>query len=263
MSMNMFAQEVAIDNEEKERKVLHSIELQADKTLPEVRFTTIGASVAAGASFYRSTPTGDLTRFFTRIGLNFDIPIGQIFSIEPELLFGTRGGGFKMEEFKYEDIYNPQRVATGECEYEDRLFYADVPINVKLSKRMKLFGQTGRGFVSAGPVISMGMGGKGKAKALNYETGFYTDKEYKPMQNDVDNELADALYTNFEFSGNFRLGYDTDKGISVAIGYQMGLTDLVNGSMDDNCEDYYKHFYKNKLPQLHNNALYLQVGYRW
>ena len=217
-------------------------ELEMQETLPEVRFVTIGASVALGGSFYRTDATSDGAAFCGKAGINFDIPIGQVFSIQPELMFATRGGGFDLAG----------------STYTDHLFYMDLPINLKFSKRMSLGSLHGRGFFSVAPVISMGLYGKGEKEFGNSTT------EYHPMQNDADKELADALYKNFEFSTSLRIGYDLDNGLSFAIGYQLGLTDIVSSDMEKNVETYYKDkFYGTSLPKLHNNSLFLQVGYNW
>ena len=101
--------------------------------------------------------------FCFRAGLNFDIPFGQYFSFQPELLFATRGGGYKAEG-----------------NHAEHLYYMDVPLNVKLSKRMNLSKtMTGRPFVSLGPVLSLGMYGTSKCDGHTSH----------PMQNDADDEM--------------------------------------------------------------------------
>lgn len=228
----------------------HSAELSLDKTLPEVRFVTMGVSVAGGAGFYRSTPSSNGSVFSGRFGLNFDIPIGHVFSIQPELLFGTRGGGF--------DISTPEMQAMGvKASFTDHLFYADLPINLKFSKRMHFGKLTGRGFVSFGPQLSLGLGGRGKEELLGETV------KYKPFQTDTEAELEDPMYENFEFGANFRLGFDTDKHISVALGYQMGFTEVFNEDMDWNAIQVYYDYYGGNFPSIHTNAVYLQIGYNW
>ncbi len=211
-------------------------EMVQAKPLPEVRFVTIGVTGGIGSSWYRSDPSNNMMAFCFRAGLNFDIPFGQYFSFQPELLFATRGGGYKAEG-----------------NHAEHLYYMDVPLNVKLSKRMNLSKtMTGRPFVSLGPVLSLGMYGTSKC---NGHTSH-------PMQNDADDEMKDAFYDNFDFSLNLRVGYDFDKHYSVALGYQFGLTDIANDDLTKDEKVAYGEEY-GCLPEVHNNSLYITIGYNW
>ncbi|MBO4331873.1 MAG: PorT family protein [Paludibacteraceae bacterium] len=223
------------------------IEMEAAKPLPEYRWTTIGVTFGGGLAWYNSTPINNRFAPCLRGGLNFDVPIGQWFSLQPELLFAVRGGGFKTEVG-----YN----------VEDNLFYFDVPINCKFSKRMNFSKTcTGRGFVSVGPVLSLGVFGKSTAKELDNE---HPSVNNKLFQNNPDEETEHAIYRSFDFSLNFRLGYDFDSDWSFAIGYQLGLVNLMNDSnYDANEVKQYKSVYTDNFPVLTNSSAYMTLGYRW
>lgn len=218
-------------------------ELPAEKPLPELRETTIGVSVGVGGAWYNSKPVSNQGVFCFRGGLNFDIPIGQWFSLQPELLFATRGGGFDANS-EY-----------GKISLKENLFYFDVPINCKFSKRMNISKTvTGRGFFSVGPVLSLGVYGKSEGDGV----------KNKVFQNDSENEMEHAIYRNFDFSFNFRIGYDFDAAYSVAVGYQLGLFNLMNdGNFDDNEKYEYQALYGDKFPEVRNSSLYISFGYCW
>lgn len=240
------------------------VEMDAQKALPEYRWTTIGVTLGGGVSYYNSTPANNHNVPCIRGGLNFDIPVGQWFSIQPELLFSTRGGGYAQTGFYKR---NPQLVNEKERSFEydvvDHLFYFDVPINVKLSKRMNFSRETtGRAYISAGPVLSLGVFAKDEAELRDGR------KKINAFVNDLNtpgHEWEHAVYRNFDFGFNFRLGYDFDFEWSFALGYQMGLVNLFNDSKFDASEAVnYKDIYCCKsYPSLKNNSLYVTVGYRW
>ena len=223
------------------------IEMEAAKPLPEYRWTTIGVTFGGGLAWYNSKPINNRFAPCLRGGLNFDVPIGQWFSLQPELLFAVRGGGFKTEVG-----YN----------VEDNLFYFDVPINCKFSKRMNFSKTcTGRAFVSVGPVLSLGAFGKCTAKELDSE---HPSVNNKLFQNNPDEETEHAIYRSFDFSFNFRLGYDFDSDWSFAIGYQLGLVNLLNdANYDANEVKQYKSVYSDNFPVVRNSSAYMTLGYRW
>lgn len=223
------------------------IEMEAAKPLPEYRWTTIGVTFGGGLAWYNSKPINNRFAPCLRGGLNFDVPIGQWFSLQPELLFAVRGGGFKTEVG-----YN----------VEDNLFYFDVPINCKFSKRMNFSKTcTGRAFVSVGPVLSLGAFGKCTAKELDSE---HPSVNNKLFQNNPDEETEHAIYRSFDFSFNFRLGYDFDTDWSFAIGYQLGLVNLLNdANYDANEVKQYKSVYSDNFPVVRNSSAYMTLGYRW
>lgn len=229
------------------------IELDKQKPLPEYRWTTIGVSVSGGASWYNSNPANNRNAPCIRAGLNFDVPIGQYFSLQPELLFAVRGGGFK--------VISAQKVKGEMIPFEntlkENLFYFDVPINCKFSKRMNLSRvNTGRGFISAGPVLSLGVYGTSEGSA--------TGTKNKLFQNDPDKETEHGIYRNFDFSFNFRLGYDFDAGYTFAAGYQLGVCNLMNDNKFTDADNRaYKPTYFVDYPTVKNNSLYVSVGYRW
>lgn len=238
--------EVPIDTSDYFDELNDIVEMDAAKPLPEYRWTTIGVSLGGGVSWYNSTPVNNRNAVCVRGGLNFDVPIGQWFSLQPELLFATRGGGFQTSLG-----YN----------MEDNLFYFDVPINCKFSKRMNFSKTcTGRGFISVGPVLSLGVYGKTTADAVNAELPAL---DHRLFQNDPDEETEHAIYRSFDFSFNFRLGYDFDSEWSVAVGYQLGVVNLMNdGNYDVNEAKQYSHFY-GEFPKLTNSSAYVTLGYRW
>ena len=223
------------------------IEMEAAKPLPEYRWTTIGVTFGGGLAWYNSKPINNRFAPCLRGGLNFDVPIGQWFSLQPELLFAVRGGGFKTE--------------VGD-NVEDNLFYFDVPINCKFSKRMNFSKTcTGRAFVSVGPVLSLGAFGKWTAKELD---GEHPSVNNKLFQNNPDEETEHAIYRSFDFSFNFRLGYDFDSDWSFAIGYQLGLVNLLNdANYDANEVKQYKSVYSDNFPVVRNSSAYMTLGYRW
>lgn len=230
-------------------------ELEKQKMLPEYRWTTIGVTLGGGVAMYRSTPANNSSAACIRAGLNFDVPIGQYFSLQPELLFATRGGGFQVVSVRLNENLEVEPANVFANDLEEHLFYFDVPINCKFSKRMNFSRQTtGRAFVSAGPVLSLGVFGKSEGDGLNT----------KLFQNDSDHEHQVACYKNFDFSFNFRLGYDFDSGYSIMAGYQLGLVNLMNNEKFEESERKdYSVIYASGYPEVRNSSIYVSLGYRW
>ncbi len=216
--------------------------LEEEKPLPEIRDITIGVMGGLGMSYYRSTPSNNRTAFVGRVGVNFDIPFGQWFSLNPSLEFATRGGGYT------------ESGAARDYDFKENLYYFDLPINLKFSTRYNLSQKiTGRPFVSVAPVLSLGL----------YADGDCSGSSYHPFQNDTEKEFQHSFYGNFDFSLNFRIGYDFDKHYTIALAYQLGLTDLVNDDLNAGEKQYYESIHNNSLPSVHNNSIYITFGYNW
>ncbi|MCQ2234170.1 MAG: PorT family protein [Paludibacteraceae bacterium] len=252
--------------------------LVANKKLPEIREVTIGVSVGGGMGWYSSTPTNNKNRFAFRGGLNFDIPFGQWFSLNPEMLIATRGGGYKMEyasqrEYKQEphDENTPHKKHS--MQYTETLWYIDVPINCKFSTRMNFSRKvTGRPFVSVGPSLCFGLYAKGEGKGLGTDYPEETSS-YKPFQNvspasdksGKGDATSESFYSNFDFGANFRIGYDFDAGYSIAIGYQLGFLNIVNDNKWENADKAHYERYQcgTDYPSVRNNSFYITFGWNW
>jgi hypothetical protein len=109
------------------------------------------------------------------IGGTVEFPMGNVFSIEPGLLFSTKG---YIDEYK-EDIHQ-----VGVIEYKNKtnLYYLDVPVYAKASfdvgDNVKLYG-------ALGPYLGVGLWGKmksetilnGKKETFNDDVKWGTDAE--------------------------------------------------------------------------------------
>lgn len=210
--------------------------LLEDKKLPEKRFITLGFTVGPMLSTYSLDGMNGSTPGFGpgfQFGVNCDLPfgqtpVGQYFSIQPELLFSFRHTPIDLNEFVPDGKFDLEGEPTGEYqkhEVTDDLFYVSLPINVKASARFK----KGRVFASLAPMFSLGLFGNQSSDA---------DGNTLLFQSDPDAQQEDPLYNNFDISLYSRLGYDCDGGLSVSLGFQLGALNMLaegDGALKARC----------------------------
>ncbi|MBO4804874.1 MAG: outer membrane beta-barrel protein [Paludibacteraceae bacterium] len=219
--------------------------LLEDKKVPEKRFITIGFTVGPTFSTYGLAGMNGSTAGWgpgVQLGINCDLPfgqkpVGQYFSIQPELLFSYRHVPMELVGFFPDGGHDLEGEPTGSYEkYDatDDVIYMNVPINVKASARYK----KGRAFVSLAPMISLGLYGNRTVDGLSTLL----------FQSDADEQREEPMYNNFDFSFYPRLGYDSDKGLSVSVGFQMGFINMQKASGEG---------------VIKNRSLSLNVGYNF
>jgi hypothetical protein len=160
------------------------------------------------------------------IGAGFNIPVNDMFSIQPELNFIQKG-----VKSKYSDSYE-----FGGDSYEESfdanigISYLEVPVLVRAS-----FGTATKFFINAGPSLGIGLGGKTKIKYSYSETiDGQTDSESLTVTGKVkfgetpeDSDEGDA-YINKRVDIGVQLGLGVlimDKFI-IEARYGLGLTDI-------------------------------------
>lgn len=211
------------------REVNEMDSLAEDAKLPEKRFITLGFTAGPllttyGLAGMEGSSAGMGAGF--QLGINCDLPfgatpIGQYFSIQPELLFAFYHTPLELNEFVPNGEFDDEGEPKGEFQKHDvtdDLLYMTVPINVKASARFK----KGRAFVSLAPMLSLGLFG-------NRSTD---DRNILLFQSDPDYQQEDPVLRNIDCSLYSRLGYDWDSGLTVSLGFQLGMVDMVNVSGD-------------------------------
>ncbi|MCQ2217718.1 MAG: PorT family protein [Paludibacteraceae bacterium] len=202
--------------------------LLEDKKVPEKRFITLGFTIGPTLSTYGLAGMDGCSAGFgpgVQVGINCDLPfgqtpVGQYFSIQPELLFSFRHTPLTLVGFVEDGGVDEDGEPTGELQKfdaADDLLYMTVPINVKASARFK----KGRVFASLAPMISLGLFG-------NQSSDDYDNRLL--FQSDPDSQQEDPIYNNFDFSLYSRLGYDCDGGLTVSLGFQLGTLDMMKAS---------------------------------
>ncbi len=212
-----------------------------EDTIIPVKTRPLMLGVAAGVNM--TNYSGDLEG--ANFGLGFQLAIGcdvptginllrGYFSINPEMAFAYKTIGLDANAFGMEST--------------DRIWSMNIPVYVKWNK------SAGSGFfhVAVGPTLNVNLGGSNKWKEsmeVAVEDRTRTIDQMPLFQADPDlhnevialnpffgNSLRDnALYNILGFSLNFKAGYDFSSGLSITAGYQLGLSDMTNKVVYDDC----------------------------
>lgn len=162
------------------------------------------------------------------IGATVGLPINEVFSFEPGLIFSSKGCKYK------------EKVEGVEVEAKSNLYYLDVPLSLKaLSNDLGGF----KVFGLAGPYVGFGLSGKNKASgdASGVSVSATEDIEWG------NDEIKDDL-KRFEMGLSFGGGVEINS-ITVGISYDLGLSNISA--------------YQDYGTTTKNRVLKLSVGYRF
>ncbi|MCB4797553.1 porin family protein [Neotamlana laminarinivorans] len=142
---------------------------------------------------------GDIEDYDSKLGFNIgavaEIPVGEKFAIQPELLFSTQGA--KLEE------------SGTDYSYEDKLKlnYLNIPVMAKF--------YVAEGFsIQAGPQIGFLVKAESEYEEVYNGETFSGDEDIKDYLKSVD------------FGLNFGLGYQLSSGIFIDGRYNLGLSNI-------------------------------------
>lgn len=177
------------------------------------------------------------------IGVAFNFPVSEVFSIQPEISFVQKGSKSSISG----DLIN----GTYTSKSKISMNYIEMPVLVKAT-----FGESTKFFFTAGPSLGIGVGGKFEAKftiseGSNQISETYDGKvKFGETPQDDDEEL-DALY----FDNRLDFGVQLGAGVTIAdkvmidLRYGLGLSRL-----NDKIEDF---DFDNKAQ---NRVIQLTVG---
>jgi opacity protein-like surface antigen len=195
-------------------------------------FTTANAQIGVriGANLANASITGDDDGIYKMrpgfsAGLFYQIKSGSL-TIQPEINFAQQGTKFELDLLVGSKL---QSTVT--------MNYIQVPILVKYG-----FGNMEKlnFFVQAGPYLGLGIG---KAKTESCVNGGDCETEEFEYGSDEEN------IKNPDVGAQFGAGVNINKNISVDVRYVLGLSNLVNGGIDDE--------------SWKNNAINIGVGYKF
>lgn len=154
-----------------------------------VAFTTVsGSDVPSGLK--------SLTSFY--VGGTVNVPLGEVFSIQPGLTLV--GKGFKTEVLGATLKSNP--------------WYLEVPVNAVAGFQAG----PGKIFVGAGPYVGFGLFGENTISGTGTALDGSADIKFGSTSTDD--------YKMIDFGLNFLAGYQLNNGLSINAGYGMGLSSI-------------------------------------
>jgi len=175
------------------------------------------------------------------VGLQGDLPIASVLSIQPGLFFTTKGAkteyGKSSDDTYYKATTNPM--------------YVELPVNVVFKAPV---GEQSKFFVGAGPYIAVGIAGKNKIEGKVLGVSFSREKSIEwsnddPTTANFEENAGYGIMKRFDYGLNGTVGVEGNKAI-VSVNYGYGLAKLQSGS--NSSEDD-----KNK-----NRVISLTVGFK-
>lgn len=171
------------------------------------------------------------------VGLTSDIPINEMFSFQPGLLFTTKGYNYDLDELVEEDD-NPVK-STNAVEVDGymrtSLNYIEIPLNIAF--------KTGDLQIFAGPYLAVGIGGKHKAdfsySIMGYEETEKYEIKLKPAFGEVDYEELgedEDAFSALDYGLNFGVGYRLGP-VLIQGAYSLGLGNITPKYKDDDDND--------------------------
>ena len=188
---------------------------------PEPRSILVGVTAGVNMTTY-SGDRNPKMGLGGQVGLNCDIPVGQYFSIMPELIFA-----YYTVEVNSFFLDNNGNLITREST-TDKLLYMNVPVNLKGSMHLGI----GRPFIAVGPMLNVGLHGENKVDGFKIRL-FQSDPNSKNLD-----YLEKPLYNVVDFSVNLKAGYDFDFGLAFSVAYRMSFANMYK--MTDEREARYK-----------------------
>lgn len=171
------------------------------------------------AGYNSSAVSGDGSEFTKRLsgfhaGGIADISLAENFSLQPQLLFITKGAKAPAynETIAGVEIKMPEQKIT--------LNYLELPVNFLYKHEVG----AGSIFVGAGPYLGFGLSGKLKADGSDEELKVKFDGK---KDSEVDENDEDAMHLKrLDAGANFLAGYELKNGLLFGINYSLGLTNL-------------------------------------
>ena len=230
----------------------------------QVRFGIKGGMNVSG--FDMSSMQGVVIDFSNRFAFHAggfaEIPVGDFFSIQPELLFSSKGARCKISEiYKFPAVTGYDEIQIMKKTYAP--CYIELPVYMKAGFKVG----SGKFIAGAGPYIAYGVGGKMKAE-MKLTKPYLPDVTYEIGKKKIDvfekNKLKIKDPTNpsyeyvilfdkaplkrFDFGLAGFAGYELNWGFFVTVGFQKGLCNI------DNFDD--------EGDKLKNKTFSLSVGYK-
>lgn len=140
-------------------------------------------------------------------GVVVDIPLGNQFSVQPGLLYSTKGGKTNRE-------YLGLNTAA-----DINIAYLELPLNFVYKPTLG----TGNLLLGFGPYLGYGIGGK-----VDYDqNGVKTSDDIEfTDQYTTDNLSNMRYYKPFDVGGNLLFGYEFAGGFSAQLNAQLGMVDI-------------------------------------
>ena len=196
----------------------------APASAQRVRLGRVGLKLGGSLAQYRGEDAhggnGNLGGYCGGVVLH--LPVGSVFSVQPELLYSQKGA-----HSQYFVMPN-HMTATG----AQRLTYAELPILAKLRSHVGLFAEFG-------PTLSYLLSASINSSApIGGQTSF-------------DNRFQ---FNSFEWGYAAGVGYQDTKGLTLGVRYSGGLSPVFTA-------DAFKGYYGNNEPRIYNQTFQLSVGY--
>jgi hypothetical protein len=216
--------------------------------------------IQAGATFsgYKSTTDDGVVLDYKMLtgyqGGGFaEITLNNYFSVQPGLMFSTRGAKVKFLQTFIVPSNTGYSTVNVTLKATITPLYIDVPLFFKVS-----FASVGsdKFTIGVGPLFSYGVGGKMKIKGNLGSTGITGEAKVfsdgtmsiKDQYNhEYSDGQADALLKRFDIGASCFAAYEFNQHILLNIGYQHGLRDIRNDSGE----------------KLRNRCLTIMVGYKF
>ena len=179
------------------KKTLLLLALIVASTATFAQTTSFGIKAGLNSSKLTVSATGGSISTESLVGFHVGgvVDIGfETFSIQPGLLFSTKGGKSSSEDGTDKVTLN----------------YLEVPVNFLY----KVPAGDGKVFFGAGPYLGYGLSGKSKSS-----DGTSTDVTFGSTTDDVKNP---------DFGFNFLAGYQFSQGFALNVNYGLGLANLSN-----------------------------------
>ncbi len=161
-----------------------SFGVKAGLAFPNLDFATSGVSLnlTAKTSFY--------------VGAVADVKVSNIFSVQPGLIFSSKGAMFK---------------SPGIDDISFNFDYLELPLNLVANFQAG----PGKFFAGAGPYAAYAISGNQKAGTVTVDADFGSD---------------DDEFKRMDVGLNLLTGYQLKNGLSLNVGYGIGLGNIYNDS---------------------------------
>ena len=202
-------------------------------------------------------------RFAFHVGGFVEIPVSGLFSVQPELLFSSKGMRFKTPE-----IYFPSITGFGSVPETKEIYtpcYIELPVYLKAGFKVG----AGKFIVGVGPYIVYGVCGKyktemkwtrnpdetiatGKGEMAVFKRDYLKLKvtsDYPPFGAEDEIVFDKAHLKRFDFGFTGFAGYELNCGFFVTAGFQKGLYNIDN--------------FDEKGDKMKNKTILLSVGYKF
>jgi hypothetical protein len=213
---------------------------------------------ATFSTFKASSTSGTVSDYKTIVGFQggpmAEISLSNYFSIQPELLFSTKGAITEAEE-----TY-PMPSSTGYTEYHIKLkatitpMYIDLPLHLKINLTSL---SSGKFSIGMGPLFSYGLGGKakitgsindtkltGEASIFNSEKPILKDENGNDLSGDAE---AESMLKRFDIGLSSFASFELKNHFLMILSYQLGLKDISKSSDE----------------KLHNRCFIVSLGYKF